>query len=425
MAPSGSLLLRRIGALVTGEPSLGEGPLGVLRDAAVLCRNGRIEWVGPDSDVPRSGGDEPLTIDIDGHLVTPGLIDCHTHLVFAGDRLDDFQARLSGETYGAISKRGGGILSTVRATRAASDDLLADLAEARVEKLVAHGVTTVEVKSGYGLSTQHEVRMLEAVRRTNGRVVAELVPTFLGAHTLPVEARRSDAARAAYLDEVVQVMLPRVAERKLARFCDVFIEDGAFTVAEGRRILQAAKTLGLGVKIHAEQMSQTGAAGLAAELGAASAEHLEHASDDDLRAMAKAGVVAVLLPGASLFLRDQPADARRFLDAGLKVAVATDYNPGSSPTPNLLLMAQMAVLESGLPLEHALLAITTHAARALALHEDRGALRPGMRADLALFRCLDWRELFYEFGTSPCTGVVKDGRYYRVDALHVQRLRGR
>jgi len=425
MAPSGSLLLRRVGALVTADPSVGEGPLGLLRDAAVLCRDGRIEWVGPDSDIPRGAGEEPLTIDVDGHLVTPGLVDCHTHLVFAGDRLDDYEARLSGDSYGAISARGGGILSTVNATRAASDELLSDLAEARVEKLVAHGVTTVEVKSGYGLSTQHELRLLEAVGRTDKRVVADLIPTFLGAHSLPVEARRSEGGRDAYVNEVVDVMLPAVADRKLARFCDVFIEQGAFTVEEGRRILTAAQALGMSAKIHAEQMSQTGAAGLAAELGAISAEHLEHASDEDLAAMAKAGVIAVMLPGASFFLRDIPANGRRFVEAGVKVAIATDYNPGSSPTANLLLMAQMAVLHSGLSLTDALLGITRHAAEALDLHRDRGMLRAGMRADLALFRCQDPRELLYEFGTSPCTAVVKDGRYYRIDALHVQRLRGR
>ncbi len=419
---STSLLLRGVGVLVTNDPEAGEGPLGIVRDAAVLCEGGRIAYVGPERDLPEVDGDEPQTLDLDGHLVTPGLIDCHTHLVYAGDRLDDFEARLAGDTYAAISERGGGILSTVRATRAASDELLCDLAEARVEQAVAHGVTTIEVKSGYGLDTHHELRMLKAVRSANRRAIADLVPTFLGAHALPVEARRSDAARRRYVDVVVEEMLPAVVDEDLAKFCDVFIEEGAFTLEEGRRVLEAARDLGLGLKVHAEQMTCTGSAELAAELGAVSAEHLEHVSDAGMAAMAAAGTVAVLLPGAAFFLRDWMTDGRKLTDAGVRCAVATDLNPGTSPTNNLPLMAQMGVLGCQLTLQEAILAVTAHAAAALGL-EDRGVLRAGAAADLAMWRCRDARELLYHFGIAPCSGVVKRGRYYRVEAPRPGRFR--
>lgn len=418
-----ALLLRNVGVLVTCDPDLGEGPLGLIKDAAVLCRSGRIEFAGPAADLPTLTGQEPVTLDLDGHIVTPGLIDCHTHLVYAGDRLDDFEARLRGDSYGAVSERGGGILSTVAATRAASDELLLDLAEARIEHMVAGGVTTIEVKSGYGLDTRHELRLLETIRKADRRSIAELIPTFLGAHTLPAQARRSAAGRQAYVDSVVEEMLPAVAEEGLARFCDVFIEEGAFSLAEGRRILEKARDLGLGLKVHAEQITHTGAADLAAELGAVSAEHLEQVSDAALAKMAAAGTVAVLLPGAATVLRDSMVDAARLREAGVAMAVATDMNPGTSPTHNLLLMAQLAVLGSGLTLDEGLLSVTAVAAQALGLGQDRGRIRAGLRADLALFRARDPRELLYYLGAGLCSGVVKSGHYHRIEAARPGRLR--
>ncbi|MBJ96230.1 MAG: imidazolonepropionase [Rickettsiales bacterium] len=416
------MLLRDVGVLVTCDAERG-GPLGLVRDAAVLCRGARIEYVGPEAGLPPLTGEDPLTISLDGCVVTPGLIDCHTHLVFAGTRLDDFEARLRGDSYSAIAARGGGILSTVDATRAASNEELQELMEARVEQCEAHGVTTVEVKSGYGLDTRHEFRLLDAIKVCNRRVIADLVPTFLGAHVPPADARVSSAARAAYVERVISEMLPEVARRGLARFCDVFIDEGAFTLEEGRRILEAARSLGLGLKVHAEQLAHTGAAGLAAELGAVSAEHLERISDEHLAAMAEAGTVAVMLPGASFFLRDGFTQADRFRSAGVKMAVATDWNPGTSPADNLLLMAQMAVLGCGLTIEEALLGVTLHAAHALDLGQDRGMLRVGMRADLAMFRIHDPRELIYQLGSSPCSGLVKNGRYLRVEAARPGRIR--
>lgn len=421
-APS-SLLLRDIGVLVSCDEQLGQGPLGLIRDAAVLCRGARIEYVGPESGLPHQDGDEPLTLSLDGCVVTPGLIDCHTHLVFAGTRLDDFEARLRGDSYSAIAARGGGILSTVEATRAASSEELLALTEARVEQCGSHGVTTVEVKSGYGLDLRHELRILDTVKACNRRVIADLIPTFLGAHVIPAEARGSATQRAAYVDRVIKEMLPEVVRRGLARFCDVFIDEGAFTLEEGRRVIEAARALGLGIKVHAEQLTNTGAGGLAAEFGAVSAEHLERISDQDLKAMAEAGTVAVLLPGASFFLQDEFPKAARFRDAGVAMAVATDWNPGTSPADNLLLMAQMAVLGCGLTIEEAIQSITVHAARALGLAADRGVLRAGMRADLAMFRINDPRELLYQLGSSPCSGLVKNGRYFRVESARPGRIR--
>lgn len=413
---SSSLLLRNVGALVTCDPTRGAGPLGLVRDAAVLCVGERIEYVGPESELPRVRGEEPLTLDLDGCLVTPGLIDCHTHLVYAGERLGDFEARLDGESYTDIAARGGGILSTVRATRAASDDELFGLASGRIEAAAAQGITTLEVKSGYGLTTFDELRVLEVIKKLKRYALPDLVATFLGAHTFPARARASAQAREAYVQEILGEMLPAVASRNLARFCDVYIDTGAFTLEEGRRVLSRARNLGLGLKVHAEQIAHTGAAGLAASLGAVSAEHLEQASDADLDAMAEAGTVAVLLPGAAMFLRDPLADAARFRAHGVPMAVATDQNPGTSPTCNLLLMAQLQVLAGAMRLDEAILGVTLNAARALDLHTDRGALRSGMRADLALFRCRDPRELLYRIGDAPCTGVVKNGAYHRVES---------
>jgi imidazolonepropionase len=419
----GSLLLRNIGTLVTCDPAAGEGPLGVIFRAAVLCRGPRIAYVGPEDRLPSLGWDEPVTLDLDGQVVLPGLVDAHTHLVFAGDRLQDFSSRLAGDTYAAIAARGGGILSTVRATRAAPDEELRELAEARVEALATRGVTTIEVKSGYGLDTAHELRLLETVRAVGRRCVPDLVPTFLGAHSFPEEHRGSTEAKERYVDRVVAEMLPQVVQRGLARFCDVFVDEGVFSVPQGRRILEAARAMGLPVKVHAEQLRRTGAARLAAELSAVSAEHLEHATDEDLRALAEAGTVAVLLPGASFFLREPFVEAGRFREHGVRVALATDLNPGSSPTDNLLLMAQMGVLGCGMTVEEAILAITAHGAAALGLDGDRGRLTAGRRADLAFFRVRDPRELIYQLGAAPCVGLVKDGRYVRVEGSRLGTLR--
>ena len=381
----------------------------VIDGGAVICGGDRILWVGregewPDELAPR---DDSMVVDADGCVVLPGLIDCHTHAVFAGSRAGEFAARLEGATYEEILAGGGGILGTVRATREASGVRLEDLAWARLEKLLSGGVTTVEIKSGYGLDAATELRILETARFLGAEMPLEVVPTFLGAHAVPPERRES---RQTYIDEVIGHMLPRVAREGLARFCDVFCEPGlAFDVAESRRILTAARDLGLGLKIHADQLTAGGGGALAGELGAVSAEHLEFVDETGIAAMARAGTTAVLLPGAAYFL-DAPAPPVAALrDAGVPLALATDLNPGSSPTTNLLLMASMACVRWRMTVAEALTGVTANAARALGL-DDRGRLAPGALADLALFDVLDHRDLVYWFGDDPCCGVIKNGQ---------------
>lgn len=401
-----SLVIRGASQVVSSPDG---GPPEVLAGGVVLCAGDRIVWVGVEGDWPSAIAPGPgaEVLDAAGGVVTAGLVECHTHLVFAGSRAGEFARRLAGEDYAEILRQGGGILGTVRRTRAASDGELRALARARLESLLARGVTTVEVKSGYGLDAETELRILRVVRDLDREGPWDLVPTFLGAHAVPAE-RRADRGR--YVDEVVEEMLPRVVDEGLARFCDVFCEREAFTAGESRRILIRARDLGLGLKVHAEQITRSGGAALAAELGAISADHLERVGAEDVEALAAAGVTAVLLPGAMLFLRSEAPPARALRQAGVRVAVSTDWNPGTSPTPDLLLMGTLGCLAMGLTLEEALAGITVHAARAVGLEGDRGQVRVGARADLAVFRVPDWRELFHALGHRPASAVVKDGR---------------
>lgn len=405
-AAATSLVIRGASQVVSSPDG---GPPEVVAGGAVLCAGDRIAWVGTDGAWPEALAPGPgcEVLDAAGGVITAGLVECHTHIVFAGSRAGEFARRLAGEDYAEILRQGGGILGTVRHTRAASDGELRALARARLESLLSRGVTTVEVKSGYGLDAETELRILRVVRDLDREGPWDLVPTFLGAHTVPAE-RRSDRGR--YVDEVVEEMLPRVVGEGLARFCDVFCEREAFSAAESRRILTRARDLGLGLKVHAEQITRAGGAALAAELGATSADHLERVEAADVEALAGAGVTAVLLPGAMLFLRSAAPPARALRGAGVRVAVSTDWNPGTSPTPDLLLMGTLGCLAMGLTLEEALAGITAHAARAVGLEGDRGQVRIGARADLAVFRVTDWRELFYALGHRPASAVVKDGR---------------
>ena len=383
----------------------------VVAGGAVVCAGDRIAWVGREGEWPDELAPPPdaPTVDAGGGVVLPGLIDCHTHAVFAGSRAHEFAARLDGATYEEILAAGGGILGTVRNTREATVDELVALARPRLDALASGGVTTIEVKSGYGLEEGAERRMLEAVRELGVDGRWELVPTFLGAHTVPPEF--SDD-REGYLTRVLDRMLPEVAEAGLARFCDVFCEPGlAFDVDESRRVLSRARELGLGIKIHADQLSAGGGAELAGALGAVSAEHLEHPTDAGITAMARAGTVAALLPGADYFLGSAThPPVERFREQGVPMALATDMNPGSSPTTSLLLMASMACVRWKMTVPEALAGVTVHAATALGLQGDRGRLAVGQRADLALFDVADHRDLAYWFGGHPTLSVVKDGR---------------
>jgi imidazolonepropionase len=377
--------------------------LGVVPDGAVAAKDGRIAWVGPRAALPAHDAPE---IDCGGAWVLPGLVDCHTHLVFSGNRAEEFQRRLSGVTYEQIAREGGGILSTVRATRGADEDALLAAALPRLDALLAEGVTTIEVKSGYGLELEAERRMLHVARALPRERVATVVTSFLGAHAVPPEYRERQGDYAA----LVAGMIAPLAAEGLVDAVDAFCDRIGFTPDETAAVFEAARQAGLPVKLHADQLSDLGGAALAAQFGALSADHLEHASPEGLAAMAAAGTVAVLLPGATYFIREERhPDIAAMRAAGVRMAVATDMNPGSSPARSLLLMLNMACTLYRLTVEEALLGVTRHAAAALGL-KDRGVLAPGMRCDLALYRIGAPAELCYWLGGNPCAGRVVAGR---------------
>ncbi|HZS85013.1 MAG TPA: imidazolonepropionase [Stellaceae bacterium] len=385
----------------------GGGRYGAVADAALAIAEGRIAWLGPRADL--SGRPERLAATVHeggGRWMTPGLIDCHTHLVFGGDRAREFELRLEGASYEEIARAGGGIVSTVAATRAASEDALLEGARRRLAVLLREGVTTVEVKSGYGLDTESELKMLRVARRLGDDLPVSIATSFLGAHAVPPEFA---GRQAAYVDLLCEEMLPAVARSGLADAVDAFCEGIAFTPAETERLFAAARGLGLRVKLHADQLSDLGGAALAARFGALSADHLEYASDESVRAMAAAGTVAVLLPGANYFLREaRKPPVAAFRAHGVPMAIATNCNPGSSPALSLLLMLSMAATLFRLTPEEALAGVTREAARALGLG-DRGVIALGKRADLALWDIADPAELAYWMGGNPCRAVVVNG----------------
>jgi imidazolonepropionase len=383
----------------------GGAPYGAIEHGALAIKEGRIAWLGAAADLPHQDAGE--VIDGAGGWLTPGLIDAHTHLVFAGDRSGEFEQRLTGVSYEEIARSGGGIGRTVAATRQASHEELETSAGRRLACLLAEGVTTVEIKSGYGLDRATEIKMLEVARRLGQEHPVDVRTTFLGAHALPKESAND---RAGYLDLVCTRVLPEVAERGLADAVDAFCEGIAFTPDEVARVFETARALGLPVKLHADQLSDLGGAALAARFGALSADHLEYASEPGIQAMAAAGAVAVLLPGAFYTLRERrkpPIDS--FRRHGVPIALATDCNPGSSPVTSLLAILNLACNLFGLTPEEALAGVTRHAARALGLN-DRGTLAVGKRADLALWRIHRPAELSYWFGFTPLEVVLRDGR---------------
>ena len=383
----------------------GPVPWGWIDNGALLVDGATLQWVGPLADLPRDARPD-AEIDLQGALITPGLIDAHTHLVYAGDRAGEFEQRLQGVSYEEIARAGGGIRRTVAATRTASDAELFRLAVPRARALMAEGVTTLEIKSGYGLAEAHEARCLAVARRLGRELPLTVRCTSLGAHALPPEfAGRPDE----YIDAVCGWLAGQAAAG-LVDAVDAFCDTIGFTRAQTRRVFDAARVLGLPVKLHAEQLSNQEGAALAAEYGALSCDHLEHLSPSGIAAMKSAGTVAMLLPGAFYFLRDTrlpPVQALR--EAGVPMAIATDHNPGSSPALSLLLMLNMACTLFGLTPEEAFRGITVHAARALGLH-DRGQLVVGQRADFAVFDVDHPRELAYRFGHNPCRRVVVGGQ---------------
>ncbi|HTK74475.1 MAG TPA: imidazolonepropionase [Gemmataceae bacterium] len=380
---------------------------GLVRDAALAWNDpGRVIFAGRAADLPSDLHSSP-TIDAQGATVIPGLVDCHTHLAFAGWRADEFTLRCKGADYAEIAARGGGILRTVTATRAASEDELVERSRGFLAVMLRLGATTVECKSGYGLTLDDELKLLRVYRRLRADFPGTLVSTFLGSHVVPPEFRDD---RAAYVRLVCEQMIPRIAGEKLAAFCDVFVEHGAFTPDEARQISSAAKPHGLRPKLHADQLADGGGAALAAEVGAISADHLEFASDDGLRAMAAAGVVAVLLPFASLYLNKPPLDARRCFALDVPVAVATDFNPGSAPSYHLPFAMTLACTMNRMTPAQALRGAAIVAARAVGLEHEVGSLEPGKRADFALLDAESVEHWLYHLRPNAVVGVYTAGR---------------
>ena len=377
-------------------------------DDAVICiTNEKITWLGSKKEAPPLTNDEKI-IDLNNAIVTPGWIDPHTHLIWAGSRQNEFRQRLEGKSYLDITKAGGGIMSTVRAVRASSLDKLIELARPRIQRFLSFGITTAEVKSGYGLQTNAEIRMLEAIQKLNETEPIELIPTFLGAHTIPTEHKEK---REHYINEICEQMLPQVAERQLAEYCDIFIEQSAFTLEEARYILIKAIGFGLTPRIHADQLSAGGGAELAAELGAASADHLEEIGDADIQAMLDANVVACLIPGSTFSLRQQQyAPARKMLDAGLTITLATDLNPGTTCSENLALTGTLAALHMGMTPNEILHAVTRGAAISLNREKRIGSIAKGYQADITVFNAPDIDYIFYHYGVSHVQRVFKKGK---------------
>lgn len=382
--------------------------LVIIAGGSILVRDGVIAAVGGACEVEPLASAGALRIDAEGGVVTPGFVDAHTHPVFAGTRADEYEMRAAGLTYQQIASQGGGIRSTVRKTRAASEDELFEMALPRVRLLLEHGTTTIEAKSGYGLTLDDELKILRVIARLNAETPLDLIPTFLGAHEIPEEYR---GAREDYIRVVIDEMLPQVAAEGLARYCDVFCESHVFSVDESRRVLARATELGLGVRIHAEQLSQSGGASLAAEFGAATADHLEWIDAAGIIALRQAGVIAVLLPGAVFNLGlTRYAPARAMIEADLPVALATDFNPGSSPTPSMQMILSIACTQMRMTPAEAITAATINAAHSLGCGERLGSLEVGKHADVAVFDCDDYRQIPYLFGVNHALVVVKSGR---------------
>jgi len=397
----GDLLVTNIGQLVTNDPERAD-LLGVVGGAAIACVDGVISWVGSEEDLPAEASSLEV-LDAGGGAVIPGFVDPHTHLVFAGDRAAEFAMRLRGASYKDILAAGGGIHSTVGATRAASAAALFDESAERARRMLSQGTTTVEIKSGYGLEIESEVKMLEVAARIGVELPIDVVTTFLGGHVVPLSHRER---RADYVAEVSGPMLEAAAT--LADFCDVFCDDAAFTVDETRTIAVAARSSGLGLRFHTEQLSHNGGAALAAEMGAASADHLDHATDADLAQLREAGTVAVLLPAVSFSMHLPYPDGRRIWDSGVTVAVATDCNPGTSYVEAMPFVVALASLEMNLTPEEALWAATRGAALSLGL-ADRGVITKGSLADLVMLDAPSYTHLAYRPGGPIVSGVVKRG----------------
>ena len=382
---------------------------GILKNTGVAVSNGRIAMIGAARDLEHAYADAEV-IDCHGGVLTPGLVDSHTHAVFGKPRFEEHEMRAEGLGYMEIASRGGGIHASVRDFRQRSEEELFDLALPRIKALASYGTTTLEIKTGYGLSIDDELKALRVIARLAQHLPLRIVATWLGAHEIPQDYRTSDDRRRAYVDLLVGEMLPKVVEQSDAEFADVFCEPGVFTIDESRRILAASRKAGLGLKLHADELEPAGGAELAADLQAASADHLAAISSDGIKAIAKSDTVATLLPGTMLFLgRPKQAPARALIDGGAAVALATDFNPGTSPTVNFPLILMLGVSQLRMSLAEVLVASTVNGAAALNLAGETGQIAPGFAADLALFAIGDVRELPYWYGARLCVGSWRAG----------------
>ncbi len=380
--------------------------IGAMPDAGVLCENGKIAWVGPMSEWNRALPETYTEIDASGKVVLPGFVDSHTHMMFAGNRAHEFALRSQGASYQQIAEAGGGILNTITHVRAATKKDLKRQTLRYMNEMMRHGTTTVEIKTGYGLDLDSEIKMLDAINELKAEEMMTVVPTFIGAHAYPPEYKQN---RAAYVDLIVDKMIPYAGKRNLAAFCDVFCEKGYFELEDTERILNEGKKHGMLPKIHAEELNPLGGAELAARVGAVSADHLEHVTDEGIRALREGNVVAALLPGVSFFLNHGYAPARKLIDAGVAVAIATDFNPGSCMSYSMPLMMTIACTQMKMAPEEALVASTLNAAAALNISSSIGSIEVGKNADLIIADVPDYKFLAYHFGTNHIITTIKNG----------------
>lgn len=398
-------ILKNISYLATCKDEGEQGDIHPIINAAVAWKDGTIQWVGAESEMPDKYADQE-SYNAEGKMVIPGLVDCHTHLAFGGWRPDEFAMRVGGESYLDIAKSGGGILSTVKATRTASEEELYQKAAGFLDQMVKLGITTVECKSGYGLSVEDELKTLRVYRQLAEEQPLEIVSTFLGAHTIPPEYKND---RRGYIDLLVKELIPTVAGEELAEFCDVFAEDSAFSIEESREILVAGQAAGLSPKLHADQLTSCGGAELAAEVEAASADHLEKISDTGIAAMAEAGVVGVTLPLASLYTQEEALNCRKLVEGGVEVAVATDFNPGSAPSYDLPLAMMLTCNQGRLTPTEVLKGATIYAAKAIHRNRETGSIEKGKRADLAVIDAPNPDFWMYHFRPNACEQVFVGG----------------
>jgi len=402
------ILISNIGRLITMNPKKDqEGELEIIQEAALLIEDGLIKWFGVESQLNNVSKDNLKIIDADACIVTPGLIDCHTHIVHGGSRQNEFNLRSQGKKYWEIAKEGGGIMSTVQATRKSSEDELYASAFARAYEALSFGTTSLEVKSGYGLDVEAELKILRVCKKLSQNHALDFYSTFLGAHVVPEEFYNN---REEYIDLVINEMLPKVVKENLCQFCDIFVEDGAFSIEEARKIAIFAKDNGLAIRLHVGQFKDLGGAELAAELKAYSADHLDYISEQGVEAMRTANVVATVLPGASYFVGGHHyPPARKMIDNGLKVAIATDYNPGTNPCLNLLLTGNIAATQMNMTLSEVWKGITINAAASLGIDSLCGSIEIGNKADLVVFDAPDEFYPLYRYDKNLVRIVIKNG----------------